>query len=80
MLENIALAISTLDSSDHAKVLVTDVLSQGFSPTALVKMRGTLDALRNGNAVKREFGAETRADATALCAEGLETCRRWTRK
>lgn len=37
VLENIALAISTLDSSDHAKALVTDALSQGFSPTEIAE-------------------------------------------
>ena len=209
-LENIALAISTLDSSDHAKALVTDALSQGFSPTeitekgirrgleivgekyeaneyflsellyagslvtdlfellkpimknrqlerkgvivvgtvrgdihdlgknifkmladssgfevhdlgvdveptafvdqvkesrpqvlglsallttALMEMKSTLDALRaagvkgnlkvllGGNAVKREFGVEIGADATALDAvEGLEICKGWTKK
>lgn len=209
-LENIAIAISTLDSSDHAKAVVTDALSQGFSPTeiaekgirrglqivgekyeaneyflsellyagslvsdlfellkpsmknnqlerkgvivlgtvrgdihdlgknifrmladssgfevhdlgvdveptafvdqvkesrpqvlglsallttALMEMKSTLDALRaagvkgnlkvllGGNAVKKEFGAEIGADATALDAvEGLEICRGWTKK
>jgi methanogenic corrinoid protein MtbC1 len=209
-LENIALAISTLDSSDHAKALVTDALSQGFSPTeitekgirrgleivgekyeaneyflsellyagslvtdlfellkpimknrqlerkgvivvgtvrgdihdlgknifkmladssgfevhdlgvdveptafvdqvkesrpqvlglsallttALMEMKSTLDTLRaagvkgnlkvllGGNAVKKEFGAEIGADATALDAvEGLEICKGWTKK
>ena len=61
--------------------------------TALAEMRGTLDALRNeglkddlkvllgGNAVKKEFGQEIGADATALDAvEGLEICREWTKK
>ena len=61
--------------------------------TALVEMRGTLDAFRaagvkgnlkvllGGNAVKKEFGAEIGADATALDAvEGLEICKGWTRK
>jgi len=34
-----------------------------------------------GNAVKREFGAEIGADATALDAvEGLEICKGWTKK
>ena len=209
-LENIAIAISTLDSSDHAKAVVTDALSQGFSPTeiaekgirrglqivgekyeaseyflsellyagslvsdlfellkpsmknnqlerkgvivlgtvrgdihdlgknifkmladssgfevhdlgvdveptafvdqvkesrpqvlglsallttALMEMKSTLDALRaagvkgnlkvllGGNAVKKEFGVEIGADATALDAvEGLEICRGWTKK
>ena len=37
MLENIALAISKLDSSDHAKALVTDALSQSISPTEIVE-------------------------------------------
>jgi methanogenic corrinoid protein MtbC1 len=36
-LENIAIAISTLDSSDHAKAVVTDALSQGFSPTEIAE-------------------------------------------
>jgi len=209
-LENIAISISTLDSSDHAKAVVTDALSQGFSPTeiaekgirrglqivgekyeaseyflsellyagslvsdlfellkpsmknnqlerkgvivlgtvrgdihdlgknifkmladssgfevhdlgvdveptafvdqvkesrpqvlglsallttALMEMKSTLDALRaagvkgnlkvllGGNAVKKEFGVEIGADATALDAvEGLEICRGWTKK
>lgn len=61
--------------------------------TALMEMKGTLDALRTaalkdnlkvllgGNAVKKEFGAEIGADATALDAvEGLEICRGWTKK
>lgn len=61
--------------------------------TALVEMKGTLDALRTaglkdnlkvllgGNAVKKDFGAEIGADATALDAvEGLEICRGWTKK
>lgn len=61
--------------------------------TALMEMTGTLDALRTaglkdnlkvllgGNAVKKEFGAEIGADATALDAvEGLEICRGWTKK
>lgn len=38
VLENIALAISKLDSSDHAKALVTDALSQSISPTEIVEM------------------------------------------
>jgi len=59
--------------------------------TALAEMRGTLDALRNeglkddlkvllgGNAVKKEFGQEIGADATALDAvEGLNICKGWT--
>lgn len=61
--------------------------------TALEEMRGTLDELRTagvktnlrvllgGNAVKKEFGAEIGADATALDAvEGLEICKEWTKK
>jgi methanogenic corrinoid protein MtbC1 len=61
--------------------------------TALEEMRDTLDELRTagvktnlrvllgGNAVKREFGAEIGADATALDAvEGLEICKEWTEK
>jgi len=61
--------------------------------TALVEMKGTLDALRTaglkdnlkvllgGNAVKKEFGAEIGADATALDAvEGLEICKGWMKK
>lgn len=38
VLENIALAISKLDSSDHAKALVTDALSQSISPKEIVEM------------------------------------------
>jgi methanogenic corrinoid protein MtbC1 len=61
--------------------------------TALMEMKSTLDALRaagvkgnlkvllGGNAVKKEFGAEIGADATALDAvEGLEICKGWTKK
>lgn len=61
--------------------------------TALVEMKDTLDALRTaglkgnlkvllgGNAVKKEFGVEIGADATALDAvEGLEICKGWTKK
>jgi len=61
--------------------------------TALEEMRNTLDELRaagvktnlrvllGGNAVKKEFGAEIGADATALDAvEGLEICKEWTKK
>jgi methanogenic corrinoid protein MtbC1 len=61
--------------------------------TALIEMKSTLDALRaaglkdnlkvllGGNAVKKDFGAEIGADATALDAvEGLEICRGWTKK
>jgi dimethylamine corrinoid protein len=61
--------------------------------TALMEMKITLDALRaagvkgnlkvllGGNAVKKEFGAEIGADATALDAvEGLEICKGWTKK
>jgi methanogenic corrinoid protein MtbC1 len=61
--------------------------------TALEEMRNTLNELRTagvktnlrvllgGNAVKKEFGAEIGADATALDAvEGLEICKEWTKK
>ena len=61
--------------------------------TSLVEMKDTLDALRTarlkdnlkvllgGNAVKKEFGTEIGADATALDAvEGLEICKGWTKK
>ena len=61
--------------------------------TALDEMRSTLGELRTagvksnlkvllgGNAVKKEFGAEIGADATALDAvEGLEICKEWTKK
>jgi dimethylamine corrinoid protein len=61
--------------------------------TALEEMRNTLSELRTsgaksnlrvllgGNAVKKEFGVEIGADATALDAvEGLEICKEWTRK
>ena len=61
--------------------------------TALVEMKDTLDALRTarlkdnlkvllgGNAVKKEFGTQIGADATALDAvEGLEICKGWTKK
>jgi methanogenic corrinoid protein MtbC1 len=61
--------------------------------TALVEMKDTLDVLRTaglkdnlkvllgGNAVKKEFGAEIGADATALDAvEGLEFCKGWIKK
>jgi len=61
--------------------------------TALEEMKETLDALRTaglkdnlkvllgGNAVKKEFGAEIGANATALDAvEGLEICKGWIRK
>jgi len=61
--------------------------------TALMEMKSTLDALQaagvkgnlrillGGNAVKKEFGVEIGADATALDAvEGLEICRGWTKK
>jgi 5-methyltetrahydrofolate--homocysteine methyltransferase len=61
--------------------------------TALEEMRNTLDELRTvgvktnlrvllgGNAVKKEFGAEIGADATALDAvEGLEICKEWLKK
>lgn len=61
--------------------------------TALAEMKDTLDALRTaglkdnlkvllgGNAVKKEFGTEIGADATALDAvEGLEICKGWTKK
>jgi methanogenic corrinoid protein MtbC1 len=61
--------------------------------TALEEMRDTLDELRTagvktnlrvllgGNAVKKEFGAEIGADATALDAvEGLEICKEWLKK
>jgi methanogenic corrinoid protein MtbC1 len=36
-LENIASAISKLDSSEHAKALVVDALSQGASPTEIIE-------------------------------------------
>jgi dimethylamine corrinoid protein len=61
--------------------------------TALEEMRNTLSELRTsgvrtnlsvllgGNAVKKEFGSEIGADATALDAvEGLEICKEWMRK
>ena len=61
--------------------------------TALEEMRNTLDELRaagvktnlkvllGGNAVKKEFGAEIGADATALDAvEGLGICKEWTER
>ena len=61
--------------------------------TALVEMKDTLDVLRTaglkdnlkvllgGNAVKKEFGAEIGADATALDAvEGLKFCKGWIKK
>lgn len=61
--------------------------------TALEEMGNTMDELRaagvktnlrvllGGNAVKKEFGAEIGADATALDAvEGLEICKEWTKK
>jgi dimethylamine corrinoid protein len=37
ILENIASAISKLDSSEHAKALVVDALSQGASPTEIIE-------------------------------------------
>jgi dimethylamine corrinoid protein len=73
----------------HAQVVGLSALLT----TSLVEMKGTLDALRTaglkdnlkvllgGNAVKKEFGAEIGADATALDAvEGLEICKGWTKK
>ena len=61
--------------------------------TTLVEMKSTVEAvgradarsklkiLLGGNAVKKEFGVETGADATALDAvEGLEICKGWTKK
>jgi dimethylamine corrinoid protein len=73
----------------HAQVVGLSALLT----TALVEMKGTLDALRTaglkdnlkillgGNAVKKEFGAEIGADATALDAvEGLEICKGWIKK
>jgi methanogenic corrinoid protein MtbC1 len=61
--------------------------------TALEEMRNTLDELRTagvkinlrvllgGNALKKEFGVEIGADATALDAvEGLQICKEWTGK
>jgi dimethylamine corrinoid protein len=61
--------------------------------TALEEMRNTLSELRTsgvrtnlsvllgGNAVKKEFGSEIGADATALDAvEGLEICKEWMTK
>jgi methanogenic corrinoid protein MtbC1 len=73
----------------HPQVLALSALLT----TALEEMRNTLDELRTagvktnlrvllgGNAVKKEFGAEIGADATALDAvEGLEICKEWTKK
>ena len=73
----------------HAQVVGLSALLT----TSLVEMKGTLDALRTaglkdnlkvllgGNAVKKEFGAEIGADATALDAvEGLDICKGWTKK
>jgi methanogenic corrinoid protein MtbC1 len=61
--------------------------------TALEEMRNTLSELRTagvktnlrvllgGNAVKKEFGSQIGADATALDAvQGLEICKEWTKK
>ena len=61
--------------------------------TALEEMENTMGELRaagvktnlrvllGGNAVKKEFGVEIGADATALDAvEGLEICKEWTKK
>jgi dimethylamine corrinoid protein len=61
--------------------------------TALEEMGNTMGELRaagvktnlrvllGGNAVKKEFGAEIGADATALDAvEGLEICKEWLKK
>lgn len=74
---------------DHPQVLGLSALLT----TALEEMRDTLDELRTagvktnlrvllgGNAVKKEFGAEIGADATALDAvEGLEICKEWLKK
>jgi dimethylamine corrinoid protein len=73
----------------HAQVVGLSALLT----TSLAEMKGTLDALRTaglkdnlkvllgGNAVKKEFGAEIGADATALDAvEGLNICKGWTKK
>ena len=61
--------------------------------TSLVEMKETINALQTanvrsnikvllgGNAVKKEFGSQIGADATALDAvEGIDTCRTWTRE
>jgi len=64
--------------------LLTTTLPEMKNTIDSVRAAGVRDKLRillGGNAVKKEFGSEIGADATALDAvEGLGICRRWTQK
>ena len=64
--------------------LLTTALAEMKSTVAAVQaagVRGKLKVLLGGNAVKKEFAREIKADAAALDAvEGLEICRRWVER
>jgi len=64
-------------------LLTTSLIEMEETINALqtANVRSKLKVLLGGNAVKKEFGSQIGADATALDAvEGVDTCRRWTRK